>query len=30
MRFGETRLVGQEHAKTVYVFDDDEDDAEQK
>jgi predicted ATPase len=30
MRFGETRLVGQEHAKKVYVFDDDEDDAEQK
>lgn len=29
MRHGDTRLLGQEHAKACYVFDDDEDDAEQ-
>lgn len=26
MRHGDTRLLGQEHAKTCYIFDDDEDD----
>ena len=28
MRFGETRLVGQEHARAVFVYDDEEDEAE--
>lgn len=28
MRFGETRLVGQEHARTVFVCDDEEEEAE--
>lgn len=28
MRLGETRLVGQEHARTVFVCDDEEDEAE--